>query len=223
MSDTATATTTPETLEVSPKDREWAIRQIQVRLTQHRLYDKAHTTEKRAYMQKYELEHAQERKDYHSKHNQEHKKEIQQYMKQNHKEHREEHLRYGREHYIAHREELLENSRKYFLEHPEAHSKANHNRRALLANAPGTLTKKDIKKCLEDHQNKCYYCNSTEHLTIDHLVPLSRGGSNTPDNIVPACKACNSRKGTLTAGEFFKRITNDTREVIQSEPATVRT
>lgn len=44
----------------------------------------------------------------------------------------------------------------------------------------------------------CQYCNETpgrHELTVDHVVPRSRGGSHTWDNLVTACQACNHKKG----------------------------
>jgi 5-methylcytosine-specific restriction endonuclease McrA len=40
----------------------------------------------------------------------------------------------------------------------------------------------------------CQYCGSIEELTIDHVLPISRGGKSTFENCVTACKPCNSRK-----------------------------
>ena len=43
----------------------------------------------------------------------------------------------------------------------------------------------------------CYYCGRKvgyASLTMDHVVPLARGGRSTKDNIVPCCKECNTRK-----------------------------
>lgn len=43
----------------------------------------------------------------------------------------------------------------------------------------------------------CYYCGRNvgfKNLTMDHVIPLSRGGRSTKDNIVPCCKECNTRK-----------------------------
>lgn len=51
----------------------------------------------------------------------------------------------------------------------------------------------------------CYYCRSKvgrEQLTMDHVVPLSRGGKSKKGNIVPACKACNSKKKYLLPLEW---------------------
>lgn len=42
----------------------------------------------------------------------------------------------------------------------------------------------------------CAYCGSTEDLTIDHRIPISRGGTNWPSNLVPACRKCNKTKHT---------------------------
>ena len=48
---------------------------------------------------------------------------------------------------------------------------------------------------------RCHYCGEQvpfKELTMDHLVPLARGGRSTKDNLVPCCKACNTlKKGML--------------------------
>jgi len=51
----------------------------------------------------------------------------------------------------------------------------------------------------------CYYCRTTvgvRALTMDHLVPLGRGGRSVRGNLVPACKACNDRKKALLPIEW---------------------
>ena len=43
----------------------------------------------------------------------------------------------------------------------------------------------------------CYYCGKKvgfKNLTMDHIIPLSRGGRSTKDNLAPCCKACNTKK-----------------------------
>lgn len=55
---------------------------------------------------------------------------------------------------------------------------------------------------------RCIYCGSKDVLTIDHVIPVSRGGKTTFDNCVASCKPCNSNKGNRTPSEarmFLKR------------------
>lgn len=50
----------------------------------------------------------------------------------------------------------------------------------------------------------CHYCGRrfpAEELTMDHVVPVARGGKSTKGNIVPACAACNASKRLLTPAE----------------------
>ena len=54
----------------------------------------------------------------------------------------------------------------------------------------------------------CYFCEqkfARDLLTMDHLIPLSRGGRSTKKNIVVACKQCNSHKKNLTVAEIRMR------------------
>tara|TARA_B100000886_G_C20391172_1_gene478335 strand:+ start:922 stop:1425 length:504 start_codon:yes stop_codon:yes gene_type:complete len=53
-------------------------------------------------------------------------------------------------------------------------------------------------------QNQCQYCAkyfTSDKLTIDHVLPRSRGGKNKWNNLVAACKKCNQRKGNKTPEE----------------------
>lgn len=47
----------------------------------------------------------------------------------------------------------------------------------------------------------CQYCGSGKDLTLDHVMPRSRGGSSNWDNLATACKSCNNRKGDMTPEE----------------------
>lgn len=52
---------------------------------------------------------------------------------------------------------------------------------------------------------KCQYCNSAAE-NIDHVIPRSRGGTHTWDNVVAACKACNARKEDRMLSEINMRL-----------------
>ena len=50
----------------------------------------------------------------------------------------------------------------------------------------------------------CHYCGKyvgAENLTMDHVIPVSRGGKSVKSNVVPACDACNKSKKYLTPAE----------------------
>jgi 5-methylcytosine-specific restriction endonuclease McrA len=51
----------------------------------------------------------------------------------------------------------------------------------------------------------CYYCGEKvgyRNLSMDHTIPLARGGRSTKDNLVPSCKECNTRKKSLLPVEW---------------------
>jgi 5-methylcytosine-specific restriction endonuclease McrA len=60
------------------------------------------------------------------------------------------------------------------------------------------------------NQGICHYCGGkfpAKDLTMDHIVPIARGGKSTQGNIVPACKTCNtSKKLSTPAEELFKKL-----------------
>ncbi|WP_456434260.1 HNH endonuclease [Thermosulfuriphilus sp.] len=52
---------------------------------------------------------------------------------------------------------------------------------------------------------RCHYCGRRVHpseLTMDHVIPLSRGGVSVKENLVPACKECNTKKKYLLPIEW---------------------
>lgn len=55
----------------------------------------------------------------------------------------------------------------------------------------------------------CAYCGKTlkyEDMQVDHLIPVYRGGKDTFDNYMPACRACNYYKKTFTLEEFREQL-----------------
>lgn len=79
------------------------------------------------------------------------------------------------------------------------------NRKARKRLAPGSYTSKDIAAMLLSQSSRCYWCcilldNKNYH--IDHVYPLSRGGTNWPENLRAACPACNRQKHTMLPLDF---------------------
>jgi 5-methylcytosine-specific restriction endonuclease McrA len=65
--------------------------------------------------------------------------------------------------------------------------------------------KRDIKisraRIYQRDKYVCVYCGGNKKLTIDHVIPKSRGGENSWENMVTCCFDCNSRKGNKTPKE----------------------
>jgi len=57
-----------------------------------------------------------------------------------------------------------------------------------------------IKKNIDPQ--RCFYCEDRPYEHLEHCIPLSRGGTHTKDNLVPACASCNLSKGTKTPDEW---------------------
>jgi 5-methylcytosine-specific restriction endonuclease McrA len=55
-------------------------------------------------------------------------------------------------------------------------------------------------------RNECQYCGTYKDLTIDHVVPQSKGGKSSWHNLVTACKRCNARKGDKSPEEAGLRL-----------------
>lgn len=51
--------------------------------------------------------------------------------------------------------------------------------------------------------NKCSYCGSTENLALDHIFPQKLGGKDVGDNLIYACRSCNSSKGKKDMMEWM--------------------
>lgn len=69
-----------------------------------------------------------------------------------------------------------------------------------------SLSRKNI--LLRDH-NTCQYCGrvfAQSELTLDHVVPKSRGGSSNWDNLVACCRKCNNRKGSHMPDEAGMKL-----------------
>ncbi len=70
---------------------------------------------------------------------------------------------------------------------------------------PKTI-KVNRKKILKRDRYACQYCGSKRNLTIDHVIPRSKGGKNTWGNLVSCCFRCNSKKGDKTLSESGMKL-----------------
>lgn len=56
---------------------------------------------------------------------------------------------------------------------------------------------------------RCVYCGTRDHLTLDHVIPRSRGGRESWHNLVTACQRCNTIKGDRTPQEADMQMTQE--------------
>ena len=80
------------------------------------------------------------------------------------------------------------------------------NRRTKIKSNENTLTIDEWNECLQYFDNSCAYCgaNNIDILSQDHVIPVSNGGGYVKNNIVPACKSCNSSKINKPLIDFYK-------------------
>ena len=108
--------------------------------------------------------------------------------------------KYDKQYKIKNKEKISEQQKQYFqTEAGKATNQGGHyNRRAKELECINTLTTEEWIDILKEYKFKCAYCGKEFTLfnreTKDHVIPISRGGHNTKENIVPACKSCNSKK-----------------------------
>jgi 5-methylcytosine-specific restriction endonuclease McrA len=106
-------------------------------------------------------------------------------------------LERGREWAKKHPEKNRAIKSKYKKAHPERVRISYRNRKAFLLNVPGKgWNAFEEKQLIEDYGHRCAYCGELlKKVTMDHIIPISRGGNHEIDNAVPACGYCNSSKG----------------------------
>lgn len=91
------------------------------------------------------------------------------------------------------------NRRVYERDPEEAYARVS-KRRARLKGAGGHHTAAERRAVKEAFNHTCPACGSREHLQIDHIIPISQGGSDDAWNLQVLCRRCNNLKG---GGSFF--------------------
>lgn len=96
------------------------------------------------------------------------------------------------------KEELKKRARervnRYRRTHPEKTIAWKHKRRALEMGADGQFSSEEWVLLKKKHGNRCALCRNDKKLTVDHIIPLCKGGTNYIENIQPLCMPCNSKK-----------------------------
>lgn len=102
--------------------------------------------------------------------------------------------------YLANRDRALEASRNW--SHMNRARKAAFQRGRAAKLSATEWSEEELARAKALLRGTCAYCGTTENLTFDHIIPLSRGGEHQIGNLVAACKPCNSRKHAKDELEF---------------------
>ena len=95
-------------------------------------------------------------------------------------------------------------NKRYNAKHPERNSHV----RATRRGAQGAHTASEVAVLCKSQKGRCWHCQKPLHgrYEEDHLIPLSRGGTNFINNIVLTCTFCNRSKGNKLPHEWNGRL-----------------
>lgn len=108
--------------------------------------------------------------------------------------------------YLEDRDFIINRTKKWSKENPDKKIEQRHRRQArLYGQITFDLPKNFVKILKEKQNNKCAYCSRSDiKLTVEHMLPLSRGGKHCFANIILACTTCNFSKNNKTMEEWLK-------------------
>jgi 5-methylcytosine-specific restriction endonuclease McrA len=137
-----------------------------------------------------------------------HDKRVAQWSEYN-KTHRLSRSKYHKDYFAKNRDIKLAYCRQWFKGNLDAHLKrAQYMKLHRYKRYVGGVSLQEWQILIMKYNNKCAYCGKDGardmygHLTMDHVIPLSRGGQHSINNILPACAYCNDSKGSKTSAEF---------------------
>jgi 5-methylcytosine-specific restriction endonuclease McrA len=127
--------------------------------------------------------------------------------RQENPEYYQNHKEYYREYSVRYRSENQEKERErkalWYKNNRDKVYANGRRRRARILKAAGTHTAEQWQARLDYYGGKCRYCGCDGKMEVDHVIPLSKGGTNWPSNLVPACKTCNRKKGAKNFKNFI--------------------
>lgn len=114
----------------------------------------------------------------------------------------------NRRKYRANPAKNREQSYRWLDAHPEKRQEYAHRYRARKRQAEGEHTAEDILAQYKSQKGKCWWCGKKikGKYEVDHRIPLARGGSDAPENLVIACQFCNRSKGARLPHEWSDRL-----------------
>lgn len=116
---------------------------------------------------------------------------------------RNKYLSYHKDYRKRNSEKYIGYQKKYFLEHPEKRKEIRRRMKNKRRMVVGWHTEGEWEKLKIQYGNQCPSCNNENVIfTKDHIIPITKGGSDYIENIQPLCRSCNARKGNRSSMRF---------------------
>ena len=109
----------------------------------------------------------------------------------------------------SHPEDVAKHYRRWrekYPDHAAAHNWKIHSARRAVE---GHFTPEDLNQILERQKRRCVYCKvkmTRRTKSLDHIIPVSKGGTNWPSNLQFTCRRCNSRKNAKSHEVFAREM-----------------
>jgi hypothetical protein len=187
-------------------------------LKQQRTYYRAHKElvleQKRKSNRKYNCTHKKQESERKRKYYCEHIDQESKRKKQYYRERKEQVAKYQKKYYREHKEQAAKRGKKYchtvnghFVERRKYHRRRMRERASKV-----DLTTEQWLLILKNQKFKCNLCHKrftkSGPATIDHIIPLSKGGDLTSCNVQALCRSCNSIKGVKSLKSFITSWTD---------------
>jgi len=116
--------------------------------------------------------------------------------------------RLHRDWYRRNKGRCRKNAAAWSAAHPEERESYKRNRRARERGNGGSHTGADVRAQYGRQHGRCYWCGEKvgRSYHVDHVVPVARGGSNGPENLVISCAHCNQSKNASLPHEWSDRL-----------------
>lgn len=129
-------------------------------------------------------------------------------MRKRYAENREADIERKRKAYRENAEENRAKQRARYAENKDYFKPYNKSRKARVRSSMGSFSAAQVRKMLDDQGCKCIYCKCdiSKNYHVDHIVPVSKGGSSFIENIQLLCPTCNLRKRAKMPEDYAKEI-----------------
>lgn len=142
---------------------------------------------------------------YRAEHYQDNKEHFREQARKHYRDNKEYYSMHDKFYYYANKEKVSLRKKLYIKNNPTKAKMYIQKRRAMKRKLPATLTVEQWENIKKYFNNRCAYCGKELTLQQEHFIPLTKGGEYTINNIIPACKICNSSKNNKDFLEWYPK------------------